>query len=94
MAGNEACRDYLRSVQGTERAPIFTEKLESIAAYLRENFSEDAEAVIEQMQASPVKHFSSLSLTSERDVLLVTLVNPYGKHARVEAWKFLKTRLN
>ena len=32
-----------------------------------------------------------MSLTSEQDKLLVTLVNPYGRHVRVEAWKFLKT---
>jgi len=90
LAIDEECRKYLVSQQGTQRDPIFGAKMARIESYLREHYGTAAKPLIERIKNNRVNPFSSLSLTSEKDKLLVTIVNPHGRHVRVEAWKFLK----
>lgn len=90
LSTNEDCRKYLRRVQGTEREPIFDGKLNEITAYLEEHFPAEANLLIERLKKSDCDALSALSLSTEQDKLLVSIVNPYGKFVRVEAWKFLK----
>ncbi len=87
-AKDDKCITRLKQHLPTEY--IFRQKFETICQDLRENYSSDAEKVIEALQKTESRdHLAVFSITTQYNQNYVSMVNDLGSYVKMESWKFL-----
>ena len=82
------CKDFL--MQQQSNGVFFSDGLQMIQDSLKKECSSDHEAIISALEKNKsTEHLSAISINTEEEEVFVHIVNPDGKHIKMEGWKFL-----
>lgn len=82
------CKGFL--IQLRSDGFLYEDDLEKIKETLKNKCSTDWEGIVSTIESTESRdHLSAVSINTEDEEIFVHIVNPHGKHIKMEGWKFL-----
>ncbi|MCD4678241.1 MAG: hypothetical protein K8S18_19950 [Desulfobacula sp.] len=82
------CKNFLIQLQSD--GFFFADDLQKIQKPLEEKCPSNWEVIISVIEGTRSReHLSAISINTEGEEIFIHIVNPHGKHIKMEAWKFL-----